>query len=136
MASPTLDFSRWPVVIVRAPSGPVSDAEIARAFEELHSTLARTSGPYVNVMDLTEAQGLDSRQRREQAVLINNVHDRHPGRCVGTGLVFTSALMRRMLSAVLWLRTPRYDTRVFPTVPRAIAWAQTQVGPGSRTVGD
>ena len=119
------DFSQWPVVVMRPPSLRVTDAELRSMQEYFREQVIARGGVYYLVNDLTQsAGGMNASQRKmlvEEMERIEALPHVTQG-CIA--LVFTSGLLRGMLTAVLWMRKPKSPTRTFGTVDEAVAWAK------------
>ena len=123
-----LDLSRWPLVLTTPPGRAVSDAELFDFLERLALALRQREGRYVNVLDLRLHIGLTPKQQRMLASHMNASHDAFAAdRLCGTAMVFTSALMRSLLTGIFWLRKSQSPAAVFANLEDALAW-------GSRTL--
>ena len=140
MASPSglvaridADFSGWPLVTVRA-TGNVSHAEHAAFIAELDEHVYAKREPYALVMDLRGNGGLSPRQRQRQADRVKQ--QREDGlRCAGVALVFSSPLLRGMLTAILWVAKPEHPVRVFTDLGEALVWAKDQLRAAAEAAG-
>ena len=122
MAQIDLSFEHWPVVITTTPSVPVDDAELTAYIDHWASGIAARKGPYVGVIDLSNSAGLAPHQRK---TIVGSMNDDAHGilpRCRGTALVFQSAVLRGMLTAMLWVRPPTYPVKIFGSREQALAW--------------
>ena len=115
-----LDLTHWPVVVSTAPSGPCRDAPFERYLERFAQVVDSRKGSYVAVVDLRAGGSMTPKQRTRLAEAMGT--EERGATCVGTALVFESALMRSMLTAVLWMSMPPYPTRVFSRPVDAIEW--------------
>lgn len=123
-----LDLSRWPILITTAPARAVTDGELNEFCETFEAVLRMRSGHYVSVLDLRVSAGLTPKQRQMLARRMNETHSGiAAGRLAGTAMVFTSALMRSLLTAMFWLRKSNHPTAVFANPDEALAWGHRQL---------
>jgi hypothetical protein len=122
MAIIDLDLSSWPIVVTRPRGGVLQDHELTDYIERFRTEIKRRTGRYVSILDLRDSPTLTPVQRR---TISNGMdEDRASTRqCVGAAMVFESAIMRGLLTAILWLRQPKYEVKVFGDVQAAKAWA-------------
>lgn len=106
----------------------VSDAELEAYLEEFGSSIAARTGPYATVLDLTHSTGLTPAQRKRLTDQMNGDPHGILDRCACTALVFQSALLRGMLTAIFWLRNRRdTETQVFGDPDSAVAWCEARL---------
>ena len=117
------DYSRWPVVVVRAPSTSVSDEAIDAFMEEFEAEVDRRGSRFAIVLDLRQAAGGFSPTQRRSMVQKLRASDDQREQVAGA-FVFDSTLMRGVLTAVLWLRTPPYPIKVFADPIDAVTWCE------------
>ena len=124
-----LDFTNWPVVLVMPPMRVVSDAELETCMSEFSRVIDGRKQPYAVVVDLRESSGLTPTQRQRISNSMGDTDARvlagYPN--CGGALVFSSAFLRGMLTAILWIRKPKHETRVFANPQDAILWARVCV---------
>lgn len=114
------------VMVVTTPPS-LSDDEM-RAFLRWHREwMATRREPYTLVLDLRRTERLSPGQRE----MITNGMDRSEQICLGTAMVFTSVVLRGVLTAIFWIRKPRYPTRVFGSLEEAERWARETARPAS-----
>ena len=124
MAQIELDLSNWPAVVVRPPVGEVTDAEMESFLERFFQEVEARGGRYVLVNDLRQNTGITARQRKMIVESMERTEASRTAVQVGNGMVFSSTLLRGMLTAIFWMRKPRYETRTFGDCDEAIEWAQ------------
>jgi hypothetical protein len=122
MANIDLDLTAWPIVITRPRGGVLLDQELTDYLERFRAEIGKRNGRYVSVVDLRESPTLTPVQRRtiSSGMDTDSASQRH---CVGAALIFESAMMRGLLTAILWLRQPKYELKVFADVETAKIWA-------------
>ena len=121
-----IDASRWPVVVSTAAEGALSDEEWQSYLKAYGDLVAERNEPYVAVVDLRHGGALSPKQRKQ---LTNAMDDHEETRveCLGHALVFSSAFLRGMLTAILWVRQPDYEIKIFAEVDEAVAWGRELV---------
>ena len=118
------DTSRWPVMIVR-PLRAVANPEIDQFLHEYRKFLDLHPTPFATVLDLRQYREMPPAQRKRISDgMKDNPH--HP-RCRGFALVFSSPLLRMLLTAILWTAKPDYELKVFSDLDEALTWARSQV---------
>jgi len=125
----TLDVLQWPVLVVTPPPRPVTDAELDSFMQAFAQVVDQRKQPYAVVVDLRESSGLTPRQRQAISNSMADTDARVLAGCPNCGgaLVFSSAVLRGMLTAILWIKKPKHETRVFANAHEAVAWARTCV---------
>ena len=124
MAHVDVSDKHWPAVVTTVPSGDIADEDMHQANRDFLEIIKARRAEYVTVTDLRSGGRVTPKQR---AIITNFMadHDYILGRyCVGAAMIFDSAVMRGMLTAILWLRTPEYPTKVFATSEEAIEWGR------------
>jgi len=120
-----IDLSRWPIIITTPPPRAVSDLELDDFLERLEHALRIREGRYVSVIDLRNHIGITPKQQQMLARRMNHSHDAFTqGRLSGTAMVFTSALMRSLLTGMFWLRKSKHRVAVFAQREQAIEWGE------------
>ncbi len=117
-----LDVSRWPVVIVTPPAS-VSNEQLDHFFAAFDREVVSKRRRYSIVLDLRRCQGMPAAQRKILTDRMQRGEDRARMFCVGSALVFESALLRSLLTAIMWVREPPNPVKVFATVDEAAEWA-------------
>jgi len=124
-----VDVSRPSLLIVTPPSGTVTDEALESFILQFDAHICAGRRPYAVVVDLRQSHGLSPAQR-QRLTRSMQAHEGHAAagfpNC-GVALVFSSALLRGMLTAMLWMYKPRHESRVFSDLAEAEAWAQSRV---------
>jgi hypothetical protein len=134
-----LDASKWPVVVVRV-ARPPTDEQLDRFLDNYHAQLQARTGPYAIVLDLRTVSDMPPAQRKRltASMRTNSTLDR----CRGCGMVFSSAALRMLLTAIMWVFKPKHPTEIFTNDGDALEWAfarlreapvarrVTSIGPG------
>lgn len=123
MATIDLDKSHWPVLVV-TPKGLVSSEELNRFFDQYSAILRERPEVYVLIVDLRRAGDMPAAQRKVLTDYMKKQEAVVGMLCAGTVLVFESALMRALLTAIFWVKNPPQEVRVCSTVQEGLEWAQ------------
>lgn len=106
----------------------LTDAERLDSLDRSNRVLiSHGSDVYAMVLDNRKAGPLPPTQRKLMADYMERHAMRARSRCACTAFVSDSAVMRAMLTAIMWLRTPDVETRVFARLDEAVAWARKKV---------
>ncbi len=123
---PWIDTARAPVYEIRFPEQP--DDTALRSFCEVRETWAtRARYPVSWVVDLSRLKSVSASQRRVFGEHLERFepHDIEYNR--GSALVVPSAFLRGVVTAVFWLKVPKFPHRAFETVEEARVWARDRV---------
>ena len=114
-------------MLIVPPRKLCTDEEFAASLARAADLANERGGPYSCVIDLRDSHGLTASQRKLQAEFMDD-WDAHGGaQLVTAALVFESAPLRGMVTALMWMRPSTRNLKVFPTVPAAKAWALARV---------
>lgn len=123
-----MDDSRWPIFVITQCVDQLTDPERLASLEMCSRVLtSHGSDLYATVLDNRKAGPLPATQRKMMAEYIERNALRSRSRCVGSAFISDSAVMRAMLTAILWLRKPEVETQVFGDLETGIAWARQRL---------
>jgi hypothetical protein len=122
----TISADRWPVVVITQHVEQLTDEERLSSLAESDRVLTSRPGHYSLVLDNRKAGPVPPRQRKLIAEYMERHALRSRTRCCSTAFVMDSAVMRGVLTAIMWLRKPEIETRVFGELQEAIAWSLRQ----------
>jgi len=122
-----VDVGEWPVVIVTPPPEAASEPMLEAFMADWVAKTRHRAGAYVCVLDLRRSGHMSPAQRRTLTDWMNESRDGLARSCLGTALIFESALLRAMLTAVFWAFRPPYPTQTFATRHEALGWARQRV---------
>ena len=109
------------------PAGQISNEELS-AFLAQYSALIRAKrAPYVIAIDLRRSSDMPAAQRKIITDYMQKQEEFARLYCRGTVLVFSSALMRALLTGILWVRKPATPLHVAATLDEASEWAEKQI---------
>ncbi len=134
MSTIELDLTAWPVVVVTPPAGLVTDAELDSFMADYRRRVTGRRELYSVVIDLRVSSGLTPTQRKRLSREMEEGEQRGYANC-GGALIFSSTLMRGMLTAILWLKKPKHEMRICSTREEAVTWAREQVAIHARGPG-
>lgn len=112
-----IDDSRWPLVVVRF-DGAMSDPEFEKYLAGVTEILERGSTNYL-IFDTTKSAAPTAKQRKRQADWITEHTAMIKRHSAGTAYVIPSALLRGMLTAILWLSPSPVEHVVVSTMREA-----------------
>jgi len=122
-----LDFRAWPIAQVTPPPYSVSDDALME-FMAVHKQVVRSMpSPHALILDLRGLGHMSTHQRKKLTGVLHGDEDEFASLCAGTALVFSSPVVRGMLSAVFWFFKPPYPVKVVPDLVSARAWVSTLV---------
>jgi hypothetical protein len=122
-----LDWSEWPVLLVRPPNHQISDSQLMEFIDVWDREICARRQPYSIALDLRQAAQMSAAQRKLLTDTMSSSEDQLNMFCQGTALVFSSTLLRGMLTAVFWFFRPKYPTRVFGSTTDANAWCHDRI---------
>lgn len=120
-----VDMARFPVVIVRW-QGTNTDAQMLGYLSTM-TTIVQRPELKVIVYDATSAQIPPPSQRRLQGEWMVAHQSSMTRWGVGTAFVFSSAVMRGALTAVLWLAPIPNGHFVTSTIEEALSWGEARL---------
>lgn len=115
-------MGRWPAALVKPPDGMVTDPELDEFLGAFRKEVGRRRAAYVTVVDLRGNSGITPTQRKRLSEYMRET-EALGAPCRGSALVFESALLRTLLTAIFWLKQPKYPVQVFATLDDAVRWA-------------
>jgi len=128
-ASLSVDFSRWPVVLLRY-SGHATDGEWTGHLCEIEQRVLARREPFVHVIDQRRGRPVDPIQR---ALIVNHqvrMEDRYRRFCRGEVYVAPPE-MRPVMAAVFSQARPAYPYAFVDTLDEAMSWAAERLNGGS-----
>lgn len=126
MAAPKIDESRWPLVVVDWV-GEVTFEEIDHHFDGMRALVERRE-PFVVVVDMKAVEGQTARHRQHGGQRLRELGDLASGVVIAAAHVVRSRLVRGALTAVYWIASPPFPTKVFTDRTDAEAWVLAQYG--------
>jgi hypothetical protein len=117
---------RWAPLTYFEIVGARTNEEMAYDFANVRASLelcARERRRVVAIVDLRRAAGMDARQRRQQSDWMQATEQLQREVIAGMVCVFSSALIRGVMTALIWLRPPVVVQVNVGTVDDALTWA-------------
>lgn len=125
MAAIEIDESRWPMIVVTF-TGNATEAEFDDYLRRMSEFLQR-SEPYVTVLDATRSDVTPATQRRKQADWLRAREASLRRHSAGTAFVISSAVVRGVLTAILWMQPLPQQHVIVATRAEATKWAREQL---------
>ena len=120
-----IDESLWPTVVVTF-RGSHTDADFDGFLAHL-TRIAERDGVKAVVFDARLSTEVSAAQRSRMARWIMNDMKKGRGRCEALAFVFSSALVRGMLTAVQWVTPIKIPYNVFAGVNEAKTWCAARL---------
>jgi len=121
MAAIDVDDTRWPLVVIRWPSGAIAETDVEEFLRRSVSHLGRHER-FASLHDGVRASGLDSKGRKRMSDHVNANRELLKRWHVAAAIVSSSAMVRGVVTAVNWLSPPPFPQRQFATREEAEAW--------------
>ncbi len=122
MAQPRVDSSRFPLVIFEYMTA-MTVPEVDLFFVELEGLYKRGKLAAVGLAD--NLTGTEARARAHFTQKMDALTMKYPRRVVCEAVVVSHFFPRGMVTTYLWMKRDKsYPTKVFATLPEAIAWAE------------
>ncbi len=123
MAKPICDDRDWPLLRVKWPP-EVNTEEIDAHFDEMLQ-YARRNEKFVVLVDARQGQSMDARARKRVAQRLEAIAQE--GEVVATAFIASSSLARGVITALNWLFTPPFPSKVFTGSAAGEAWARERL---------
>ena len=121
------DESHWPVLIIRPKPVEMTLEQLDAALEHYDAVLERRRASYAVVFDHRDVKYLRAAHRTRIAEYNKRHEARARAYCRGSAFVIHSPIVRGMMTAILWIKKPPAETRVFEDFAEAKTWAGEQV---------
>ena len=127
MALPSIDSSRWPIVVTRWPRVQVTEPELAEYLKSMTPLFDR--GPWVHIIDGREGNpaAVSARMRSMIAEYWSSLPPGKLASVQAEGYVIEGAIQRGVITALGWMFRPPWERRFFATLNEALAWAQERL---------
>lgn len=123
MALIDLDTSRWPIVLVTPPTSVKND-ELAVFLDRYANEVYARRQRYVTILDLRRSADMPAAQRKMITDRMQQKEEAARLFAAGSVMIFESAMMRALLTAILWVRKPPTEMKIASTLEEAIEYAQ------------
>jgi hypothetical protein len=120
-----MDIRAWPLIVYTAPA-TVNDEEMRAVMEASHAVFV-SGARFAFVLDVSQLRGITPAQRRMITEGMARHEDEGREFCAGFAMVFSSMIVRGVLTAIHWVRKPPYPQVVFGARDEARAWAEAQL---------
>lgn len=118
------NFKRWPIVVVNA-EGDLPPPLAEQHFRDYRALLDRELR-YGLIFDASKVGNVPPQVRKLYAEFLNKNAADFERLCKGVGFVITSAAVRGMLTAVLWLTDLPFPYKIVGSSEEAEAWLRDQ----------
>ncbi|HEX4336618.1 MAG TPA: hypothetical protein VH062_11935 [Polyangiaceae bacterium] len=123
---PWIDGTRAPLYAIQFPQ-QAADEEVA-SFCQVRERWAVTAKYKVAwVVDLAGVIQAPATQRRIFSDHLQRFEPHDVAYNQGSALIAPNAFVRGIITAVFWLKAPRFPSECFTTQPEALAWASAQL---------
>lgn len=122
MDSIIVDDSRYPLLFVTFHGLPSED-EFERYLVRIDEIRIQRGGVTATIMDATRSRGATPKQRRRQAEWLKSNFAVLERTSAGTAFVIDSAIVRGVLTAILWVQPMPGPYTIVATVGEAERWA-------------
>ena len=119
------DASRWPLAVVTF-TGDRTEAEFDGYLRRMSEYVAREE-TFATVVDTTRSGGMPATQRRKQAEWMRENEGALRRHSAGTAFVIRSAVVRGVLTAILWMHPIAQEYVVVATQAEGVRWAREQL---------
>lgn len=122
---PWIDSLRTPVYVLTFPA-QLSDAELEACCAARERWAAVAKFPVSWVVDLSRVQSVTAKQRKTMSDHLARFEPHDLAHNRGSAIVVPNAFLRGIVTAVFWLRPPRFPHESFATREAALAWASSR----------
>ena len=122
---PWIDSSRTPVYILRFPE-VITDADLEACCIARERWAAKARFPVSWVSDLSNVRSVSAKQRKTMAEHLARFEPHDLAHNLGSAIVVPNAFLRGVVTAVFWLRPPKFPHQSFATPEEALRWAQSR----------
>ena len=123
--APNLDLSEWPLVIFHAPAS-MTNEEMQTVMDAVHE-IYQHGESFGFLLDLRKYTKADPEQRKIMTDSLARNEEFGKKYCVGAAMIFSSPVVRGILTALHWVRPPVYPQKVFKEEPDARAWVTAKL---------
>lgn len=120
-----IDSSRAPVYVLTFPE-TISDADLESCCEARERWAKQARFPVSWVVDLSRLDGVTAKQRRMMGDHLARFEPHDLAHNRGSAIVVPNAFLRGIVTAVFWLRPPRFPHQSFATRAEAMRWAEAR----------
>lgn len=126
LAHPWIDATRAPIYGIKFPP-ETTDEELVRFAEARERWASVAKYKVAWVVDLAGIIKATATQRRLFSEHLERFEPHDIAYNQGSALIVPNALVRGLVTAVFWLKPPRFPTECFSTYDEAFIWAATRL---------
>jgi hypothetical protein len=139
LVHPWINTARAPLYTVVFPA-TTTDADVVSFASAREEWATRARYPVAWVVDLSNITNATPTQRRLFSEHLERFESHDIAYNQGSALVVPNAVLRGIVTAVFWMKRPRFPNECFATLAEATHWATAQLKkapppPSSRTAG-
>ena len=124
-----VDSSRAPLYILTFPES-TTDEELLAFCNAREAWAERATHPVAWVVDLSAVRTVTARQRQIFATHLGRFERHDIAHNRGSALVVPNAILRGVVTAIFWIKPPRFPHELFTKPLEAISWADKQLRTG------
>ena len=129
---PWVDSTRAPLYVLNFPASTTDD-ELVACCTAREAWADRARYPVAWVIDLSAIRTATARQRQIFATHLGRVERHNITYNRGASLIVPNPVLRGVVTAVFWIKAPRFPYRLFANRSEGVRWAQEQLkADGSR----
>ncbi len=121
-----VDADQWPIVVIKE-AHPDDIDTIKRGLVVVADLYRTNKEPYVIIMDSRKGYRPSAAQRYVLTEFRRNHKDHVETYCRGFAIVSSSAIIKAVVAAMHWIKSPDTSTKVFPDMDSAVDWANAQL---------
>lgn len=126
-----IDESRAPLYLLSFPKDP-TDEQLQEMCTARERWAARARFQVAWVCDTTNLGNATAKQRRMLGEHLERFEPHDLAWNQGSAIVVPNALLRGIVTAVFWVKSPRFPHQSFATREEAIVWATQRLAEGGR----
>ena len=131
MAHPWVDSSRAPIYVVTFPASTTDEALLAfTAAREAWTLHCKSLVAWV--VDLSAIREVTANQRKIFAEHLTRFEPHDIAYNCGSALVVPNAVLRGVVTAIFWIKSPKFPNQLFEKREDALVWATKQVRAGKK----
>jgi hypothetical protein len=121
------DVSELALVVIMPPAHAMTDGDYRAYLEWTRRYIVCVGEPYSMVLDARRAAPISATQRKILADHMGQTRVFSSEFCAGVAMVYESMVMRSMMTAIFWMTSPPYPTRVCATIEEAKQWCRERL---------
>lgn len=132
LVHPFIDASKAPLYVMEF-AATTTDDELKACCEAREAWAQHAKYKVAWVVDLSRILEVTAKQRRMFAEHLARFEPHDVQYNQGSGLVVPNTFLRGVVTAIFWLKPPRFPNQTFPTRAEAFTWAEARLREGTRS---